>query len=245
MIPPSPTQPPQRIPLAHEIIYPQSNPTPPKMSLLILPPEVRNAIYAFHFPPQVDPQSLSLLLVCKQIHREAGLLAFSRTNFPTTIPSPAAFASLTSTLTTEQISLIRYVTLTANVRQLRAMNEEWGSSPFGCGILWLRKLRILPQRSAVGTAELPLGEELSQRVHCATLVEILVRVLGDLEGVEVLEVGNVGVDGGKGPFGERVWVWGFKRLGERLEGMRGGVELYGDGKWWSMDLRRGDTGMRE
>ncbi|KAK5109599.1 hypothetical protein LTR62_006836 [Meristemomyces frigidus] len=184
--------------------------------------------------PTLNPTNhhLNLLLTTRQIHAEAHLLALSHTPFhlPSTYTTPSHFIHQTRHLSPTQLSAVRYLTLTAKISVLRALNETWNNLPFGHPSLRLERLTLVPRRPDCTTSCYAEVAELSQ-AH--TFAYVLAETLKGLRNVRVVEVRN------EGCFGQgvwrvlyrslvlRLWRWGGVRCGVLFE-ERGSEE----GKGW-------------
>lgn len=135
--------------------------------LLALPAEIRIAILEYVFERNRDDVGfkdhgiaggivldedyngkarLGPLLTCRQLYRDAGILALQRTTFTVTnlfyhIPERLAL------LDREQIRAIRHVALIADARHFRNL-PSWGVHPFGLADLRLDTLTIALHRSS-------------------------------------------------------------------------------------------------
>ena len=195
-------------------------------------------------------RTLRLLQTCKQVHREAHLLALSRQTFLLTGASahPEQFAARIQPLTDAQVSSLRAITLTARISQLRALNEAWAGAPFGDTRLRLEKLVLRPTRPVV--IDVPF-REIADLSQCHTLAYVLGETLKGLRHVRCLEVQN------RACFEEgvwrmfyrslvyRLWRWGGGKCGIRFEsGTTIGVE-HGEEQgmqWFRAYLQEGDEG---
>lgn len=252
----------------------------PPLTLLTLPPEIRNQIYAYLFVPPINeaiprapepasplaialqldsppcspiretdsdssarpPSPLDTLLTCRQIHREAQLLALSTSTFHlhSTSAEPEHFTLRTHPLSSAKLAALQHLTLTARITQLRALNETWNGLPFGSSNLRLETLTLVPRRP---DATKSAWAEVAELDQCHTLAHVLAETLKTLRGVEEVRVVNAGC------FGEgvwrlvyrhlvfKVWKWGGMNCGVRFE-CSGADE--GDGGWFKAFLGKVD-----
>jgi hypothetical protein len=174
--------------------------------------------------------ALSILRTCKQMHREARLLALSQLPFHVhgDCASPDFFSVRSQRLPRDQLAAIRTLTLTARISHLRAMNEAWGGVPFGNPELRLDALVIVPFRADVTSESL---REVASMSQSATLAYILGETLKGLRNVGFVEVRNHGCfDGATWEklychLVYRLWKWGGPRCGIRM--MSGTAEAGG------------------
>lgn len=131
-----------------------------------MPAEIRNSIFEYAFKQSgagfklknkgvvvLDEDysaqlQLQCLRTCKQIHMDAGLLAFHRTAFVTTnlfINIPDRLAQLP----TEHLEALRSITFVADARRFRKLHvHHWKTSPFGIPALDLDTLTVVLHRSS-------------------------------------------------------------------------------------------------
>ncbi|GAB7331929.1 hypothetical protein MBLNU13_g03851t1 [Cladosporium sp. NU13] len=151
--------------------------------------------------PPHQPTSLSTLLTCHQIHREAQLLAISTTTFHlhSTSAEPEHFTLRALPLSPAKLGAIKHLTLTARITQLRALNETWNGHPFGNSSLHLDTLTLVPRRP---DATKSAWAEVAELDQCHTLAHVLAETFKTLG-----KVGEVKV----------VWRWGGMNCGVRFE----------------------------
>lgn len=181
--------------------------------------------------PSSSSTRLSPLLACRLIHHEAQLLALSTTPFHLRSPLalPENFILSTRFLSPDKLHALKHLTLTARITQLRALNETWRGRPFGQTDLQLETLTLVPRRpDAGGTA----WAEVAELDQCHTLAHVLAETLKVLGGVEEVRVVN------RECFGEavwrlayrhlvlKVWRWGGRNCGVRVECSREGEEAW-------------------
>lgn len=121
-------------------------------SFLRMPAELRNEVYGYVYSNSDDicnrmrdtTNQLALLSTCKQIHREATLLAFSNTLFRLRWASKRSFNLHAQALSIMQVQAIRQICIATTVERLFAM-KSWAGLPFGRADLHLDQLTIMPQ----------------------------------------------------------------------------------------------------
>lgn len=178
-------------------------------------------------PPPRTPSNLRALQTCRQIHREAHLLALSITPFHIsgTCTSPDLFDLRSRALRPGKIAAIRHLTLSARISHLRALNEAWAGLPFGHPSLRLETLTIVPRRP---DASHSAYAEVADLENSHTLAYIFGETLKGLKNVRAVTVVNHNC------FSVVVWRLVYSRLVYRLwrwGGAHCGITFrYGEGE---------------
>ena len=130
-----------------------------------------------------------LIQSCKQLHAEAHVLYFLRTNFILSGPyaTPEYFERIVAPLSAEQVRHIRHITLTGRINNLRALNESWNGVPFNDPNIHLSTLTIVPRRPQNHESQYAEIADLSQS-H--TLAHLLAETLKTLRGIDRIIVRN-------------------------------------------------------
>ena len=196
-------------------------------------------------PEPCAPRHLSVLQTCRQIHKEAHLLALSLTAFHVVgeASHPERFAEQFQ-MRDAKVAAIRHLMLTAKISHLRAMNETWGGLPFGQPSLELETLTIVPTRPDASSSAYRDIAHLSQG---STLAYILGETVKCLKNVRCVIVKN------RGCFDEgvwrvvyrslvyQIWRWGGGKCGIRFECCNEKEVALGD-EWFRVWLQDGEEG---
>lgn len=192
-------------------------------------------------PEPCSPRHLRVLQTCRQIHREAYLLALSLTAFHVVgeAAHPRCFAAQLQMRDTK-VTAIRHLMLTAKISHLRALNETWGGYPFGNRSLNLETLTVVPKRP---DASYSSYQHVADSAQGHNVSHILSETLKGLKNVRCVVVKNRGCFNGKiwqlvyRSLVYKIWRWGGGKCGLRLQCCSETEEWDGDDwfKVWLMD----------